>query len=67
MKLWLITYLPMKEKGLVQWVFRGSEEDLEAYLDKNHSCRCSDCKNVSWWKSAQACEYLVEEIEGYIQ
>lgn len=63
MRRWRISYLPRTESpGVVEWVFHGSEFELDEYLQKNHSCECPDCKDVYWWDSAQACEYQVEEI-----
>ena len=63
MRYWRITYLPYDvDVGCVEWVFRGSEFDLNEYLNKEHSCPCSDCKDVDWWESAQSEEYYIEEI-----
>lgn len=60
---WRITYLPVTEiPGCVEWVFQGSEFELDEYLQKYHSCNCTDCKDVYWWNTPQACEYNVEEM-----
>ena len=37
-------------------------EDLNEYLNKEHSCPCSDCKDVDWWESPQSAEYYIEEV-----
>jgi hypothetical protein len=66
---WRITYLPsMNREGEVGWVYYGTEEELDAYLQEKHSCKCGSCQeeyeiNKSWHDTAQACEYMVEEIK----
>ncbi len=66
MRKWRITYLPYKPfPGVREWVFEGSEFDLNVYLQKNHSCGCPDCVNMDWWQTATACEYNVEELTKY--
>lgn len=66
MRVWKITYLPYSEHRIEkEWVFRGSEFELDEYLQKNHGCGCPDCADMYWWHSAEACEYLVEEITEY--
>lgn len=67
MSLWLITYLPQRIDGGVQWVFEGDEESLNRYLNDQHSCPCSDCRGKDWWKTAQACEYMVEEMSELVE
>lgn len=63
MSLWRISYLPHSTRPMVvEWVFKGTKEDLDKYLQDNHSCSCEYCREKDWWDSAEACEYLVEEI-----
>jgi hypothetical protein len=63
MRKWRITYLPtLLVDRDTEWEFEGSEFELDEYLQKNHSCSCSDCEGVYWWNSYQACEYEVVEI-----
>lgn len=64
MKLWRITYLPASERPrVIECVFQGTKEDLDKYLQENHSCSCSDCDGKDWWESVMSAEYLVEIIE----
>lgn len=65
MKRWRITHLHHSQfPGVREWVFEGGEFDLNKYLQLNHSCSCTSCKDLNWWETAQACEYSVEEITG---
>lgn len=64
MNLWRITYLPASARPrVIEWVFQGTKEDLDKYLQENHSCSCADCKGKDWWETAMSAEYLVEIIE----
>lgn len=64
MNLWRIIYLPASEHPrVVEWVFQGTKEDLDKYLQENHSCSCRYCEGKDWWESAMSAEYLVEIIE----
>jgi hypothetical protein len=62
MRKWRITHLPDTSCMKSVWEFEGSEFELDEYLQKNHSCSCTDCEGVYWWNSYQACEYEVVEI-----
>lgn len=62
-KLWSVEYLPSTKSGReVGWVFYGTKDELDAYLNEKHSCKCEDCARKDWWDSAQSAEYIVEEI-----
>lgn len=63
MRYWRITYLPSDvDVGCVEWVFRGSESDLNEYLNEYHACNCTDCRDKDWWDTPQSAEYYIEEI-----
>lgn len=61
---WRITYCPSFDgPGVLEWVFKGNEEQLNKYLFDAHSCGCAECsKETNWWRTAQACEYDIHEI-----
>lgn len=61
---WRISYCPSFDgPGVVEWVFKGNKDQLDKYLKAHHSCGCVECQEQdSWWLTAQACEYNVEEI-----
>lgn len=64
MRRWRITYLPLSlHPRVTEWVFQGSEFDLNEYLANNHGCPCPDCKDMDWHESAQACEYEIKELD----
>lgn len=61
---WRITYLPaFTGAGVCEWVFKGTEAELNKYLNENHACGCEDCKSKDWWETAQSCEYIVEWVK----
>lgn len=61
---WRVSYLPTMGSGNeVEWVFYGTKDELDAYLNSKHSCSCSGCSGTDWWDSLQSAEYIVEELE----
>lgn len=63
-KLWKISYIPATIKAQeIEWVYKGTEAELDQYLNTNHSCKCEDCKDVEFYESAQSCEYHIEELK----
>lgn len=62
-KLWHISYMPaFTGPGLTDWTFKGTESELEKYLDKNHSCACPACIHVPFYKQIASAEYFIEEL-----
>ena len=70
---WKISYMPSFEgSGVVEWVYKGTEEQSEAYLT-NYRCCSSYREEVlngnfeSWWHTNCSAEYLVEDVtEEYL-
>lgn len=48
--------------GLTDWTFKGTESELEKYLDENHSCACPSCVHVPFYKQIASAEYFIEEL-----
>ena len=72
-KYWKIIFMPpLKGSGVVEWVFKGNEKDLDTYLTNNGCCEL--CREEilngnfdSWWHSNCSAEYSVEDVtEEYL-
>lgn len=63
-KIWKVTYLPViPTKGIIQFIYQGSESDLESYMDENYGCSCEECMSYeSFFDSPSSAEYMIEEI-----
>lgn len=65
-KYWRITYCPsFIGPGVVEWVYKGTEDQLTEWLNTNCGCSCKGCtEEPNWWRTANASEYIIEEIEN---
>lgn len=62
-KNWKITYLPsFIGPGMHSWVYKGTSEELEKYLNENFSCKCPMCDGLPFYDQAESAEYIVREI-----
>lgn len=64
-KFWKIEYMPSFDgPGIIQWVFKGSEQELYKYLWENHRCKGNCCSLYTNFESSPiASAYLIDEIK----
>lgn len=62
---WKIEYLPsFNGSGVFIWIFKGTEKELDKYLNENHMCKCVSCLHyTNFFDSPSSAEYLVTEIK----
>lgn len=65
---WNVSYMPgFDGPGIIEFVFKGTEEELNDYMNTHHSCSCCDYDEegnyISDWFSKQISgEYLIEKV-----
>lgn len=65
---WNISYMPdFDGPGIIELVFKGNEEELNDYLNANHSCKCCDYDEHgnyinNWFTKPISGEYIIEKV-----
>ena len=63
-KRWNISYMPaFTGPGLTDWTFKGTESELDKYLNENHCCSCGQCIGVPFDEQISSSEYFIEELK----
>lgn len=60
MQKWLINHLAGNK--LRDFVFEGSEYELEKFMNKEFSCGCEDCRGLPFFSTYEACEWGIEDV-----
>lgn len=58
---WSVSYMPSFDgPGITGYEFKGTEEELTAFLNKN--CKCNLCQDIEWNESQCSAEYIIDRI-----
>lgn len=62
-KQWRISYMPaFTGPGVHEWRFKGTESELDTFVNENFSCACPSCYGHDFWDQPQSAEYFIEPI-----